>query len=63
MSMLPLEVLPGWPAAEPVSTMHLLLLTVVGPLAFGGVVALLFFMRKLTGKETDAPSIEVATRD
>ena len=44
MSMLPLEVLPGWPAAEPVSTMHLLLLTVVGPLAFGGVVALVFLI-------------------
>ena len=63
MSMLLLETLPGWPAAEPMSTMHLLLLTVFGPLAVGGLFALLYFMRKLTGKETDAPSTEVAKRD
>ncbi|HMS36876.1 MAG TPA: hypothetical protein PKA93_06935 [Arachnia sp.] len=63
MSTLLLETLPGWPAAEPASMMHLLLITIIGPFAVGGLFALLYFMRKLTGKETDAAGAEVATRD
>lgn len=37
--MILLRVLPGWPEPQPVSDLHLLLLTVLGPLAFGLVVA------------------------
>lgn len=36
---LPLEVLPGWPQPEHVSTLHLLLLTVGAPLALLLVIA------------------------
>ena len=41
MSMLPLEVFPGWPTPEPTSSLFMVLLTIVGPLAFGAVLALL----------------------
>lgn len=34
-----LEVLPGWPQPEPVSHLHLLWLTLLGPLALGVVFA------------------------
>lgn len=47
MNLLPLEVLPGWPQPEPVSDTFLMLLMVIGPLAFGVIVALLYFGPKL----------------
>lgn len=47
MNLLPLEVLPGWPQPEPVSDTFLLFLMVVGPLAFGLIVTLLYFGPKL----------------
>lgn len=47
MNLLPLEVLPGWPQPEPVSDTFLMLLMVIGPLAFGVIVALLHFGPKL----------------
>ena len=47
---------PGWPTSERERALAMSIPVLI-------VVALLFFMRKLTGKETDAPSTEVATRD
>lgn len=47
MNLLPLEVLPGWPQPEPVSDAFLLFLMVLGPLAFGVIVTLLYFGPKL----------------
>ncbi|CAI9407780.1 MULTISPECIES: hypothetical protein [Aestuariimicrobium] len=37
--MIFLRVLPGWPEPQPVSDLHLLLITVLGPLTFGLVIA------------------------
>lgn len=58
MNLLPLEVLPGWPQPEPVSDVFLLFLMVIGPLAFGLVVTLLYFGPKLARerREREAPS-------
>lgn len=47
MNLLPLEALPGWPAPAHVSDLHLWLLMVIGPLAFGAIVTLLVFAPKL----------------
>ncbi|MFT3889443.1 MAG: hypothetical protein QM713_14950 [Arachnia sp.] len=63
MSMLPLEVLPGWPEPEPVSNLTVLLLTIVGPIGFGLIVALIVFAPRLTGKAKDGASTELAHRD
>lgn len=65
MNLLPLEVPPGWPQPEPLSDFVLLMLTVVGPLAFAAVVTLLVFAPKLVGRSRDvAPgSTEVVTAD
>ncbi|MDO5736971.1 MAG: hypothetical protein Q4P15_10905 [Propionibacteriaceae bacterium] len=41
--MLPLETLPGWPEAPEVSSGHMWLLLLVGPLAMAAVIALLGF--------------------
>lgn len=41
--MLPLETLPGWPEAPEVSTAHMMLLLIIGPLAVGLVISLLAF--------------------
>lgn len=51
MNLLPLEVLPGWPQPEPVSDLTLLLLTVIGPLAFGAIITLLAFGPKLARRQ------------
>ncbi|WGT46358.1 hypothetical protein [Tessaracoccus lacteus] len=62
MSMLPLEVFPGWPTPEPTSSLFMVLLTIVGPLAFGAVLALLAFAPKLRREATGtSTSTEVAT--
>lgn len=53
MSMLPLEVLPGWPEPAPVSDLHMILLTVVAPLAFMAIVAALTFGPKLARKQRE----------
>lgn len=54
MSMLPLEVLPGWPEPAPVSDLYMILLTVVGPLAFAAIVAALAFGPKLARRQREA---------
>lgn len=54
MILLPLEVLPGWPQPEPASDLTLLMLTIVGPFAFGAVVALLAFGPKLARRQRQA---------
>ena len=53
MNLLPLEVLPGWPQPEPVSDLALVMLTIVGPLALGAVIALLAFGPKLARRQRD----------
>ncbi|MDO5501194.1 MAG: hypothetical protein Q4F67_16095 [Propionibacteriaceae bacterium] len=45
MTLLPLEVLPGWPQPEPVSAM--VALTIIGPLAVALLITVLFFGPKL----------------
>ncbi|MGA4669543.1 hypothetical protein ACPCG0_07060 [Propionibacteriaceae bacterium Y1923] len=47
---LPLEVLPGWPEPEPVSTLHLLWLTLLGPLAALIVIAAIGWTPRLMRK-------------
>lgn len=54
MNLLPLEVLPGWPEPEPASDLWLLMLTVIGPLAFTAIVALLCFAPKFRSKESSS---------
>ncbi len=53
MNLLPLEVLPGWPQPEPVSDLTLILLTIVGPLAFGAVITLLAFGPRLARRQAE----------
>ena len=53
MILLPLEVLPGWPQPEPASDLTLLMLTVIGPFAFGAVVTLLVFGPKLARRHRE----------
>lgn len=47
MNLLPLEVLPGWPEPAPFTDLHMWLLTIIGPIAFGLLVTLLVFAPKL----------------
>lgn len=47
---LPLEVLPGWPVAEPTSTLHILMLTVLGPLAAIALIAIIGWTPRLMRK-------------
>ncbi|MBO1030328.1 hypothetical protein IPV09_03130 [Tessaracoccus sp. SD287] len=47
---LPLEVLPGWPVPEPASTLHILTLTVLGPLAVLAVLAVIGWTPRLMRK-------------
>ena len=47
---LPLEVLPGWPVPEPVSTLHILMLTLLGPLAALLVLAAIGWTPRLMRK-------------
>ncbi len=42
-----LEVFPGWPQPEPVSGLHLILITVLLPLALGVVITAIAFAPKL----------------
>lgn len=42
-----LKVLSGWPQPEHVSDLHILMLTVIGPLALGVVITALAFAPKL----------------
>ncbi|MCT1459767.1 hypothetical protein M3G03_09485 [Aestuariimicrobium sp. p3-SID1156] len=49
-----LEVLPGWPEPTPVSTMHLLLLCLFGPLLVGLVITAITWAPKLMGAERKA---------
>lgn len=62
MNLLPLEVLPGWPEPAPISDLHMWLLMVIGPIAFGLVVTLIAFAPQLArgGREkTDVESREL----
>ena len=43
MLLLPLEVMPGWPEAEPESAFTLLLIMVIAPIVTGAVITLLAF--------------------
>ncbi|SHI55566.1 hypothetical protein SAMN02745244_00603 [Tessaracoccus bendigoensis DSM 12906] len=59
MNLLPLEVLPGWPEPAPMSDLHMWLLLIIGPLAFGLVVTLIAFAPKLargTSTEGSVPA-------
>lgn len=62
---LPLETLPGWPEADPVSNSWMLLLLFGLPLATGVVIALLTFAPTLAKRfrTESGPSLELARRD
>lgn len=53
MSLLPLEVLPGWPEPEPASALSVLMVTVIGPLALSVVITLLAFAPKLARRQRE----------
>ncbi|AQP44899.1 hypothetical protein [Tessaracoccus flavus] len=61
MNVALLEVLPGWPEAQTLSDVEMILLMVVGPLAFGAVVSLMVFGPKMArrGRGDAATSTEV----
>ena len=70
--MLPLETLPGWPDAPAVSSGHMWMLLLVGPLAMAAVIVLLGFTPALgrrfrgelatgTAHEDEHPLLETAS--
>lgn len=63
MTLLPLEVLPGWPEPAPTSDLHLLLLMVLGPLAFGLIVTALAFAPRWVRKDRESSSTELTRGD
>lgn len=58
MNLLPLEVLPGWPEPAPISDLHMWLLMLIGPLAFGAVVTLIAFAPRLARGGRDESAVE-----
>lgn len=56
--VLPLEVLPGWPDPEPLSTVHLLAITVLGPLAVGLVIAAITWAPRLMKRSRSEAAAE-----
>ena len=51
--MLPLEVFDGWETPTPVSTMHYLLICLLGPLALGLVITAIAWTPRLMGRGRD----------
>jgi hypothetical protein len=65
-AMIFLRVLPGWPEPQPVSDLHLLLLTVLGPLTLGLVFAAIAWaprMMKRNRAEAEAVGLGDPTRE
>lgn len=65
MTWLPLETLPGWPKADPVSDSWMILLLFVLPLAAGALIALLAFAPTLARRfrTESGTGTDVARRD